>query len=102
MGYLAHGGHGCISVTANVAPGLCADMVRLANHGDFLGARAIQDRLMPLHRALFLEPSPGGAKYAMFRLGLCKDELRQPLSPVSASARVEIDLAMAHAGLSPA
>jgi len=99
LGYLAHGGQGCISVTANVAPALCAEMIRLALAGDFPGARAINDRLMPLHKALFLEPSPGGAKYALSRLGLCKDELRQPLTPVTPVARAAIDAALVTAGL---
>ena len=99
LGYRAHGGHGCISVTANVAPGLCARMHALADAGDMAGAGSIQDRLMPLHDALFIEPSPAGIKYAMARLDLCREDLRAPLLPVEASTRAAIDDALAIAGL---
>jgi len=99
LGYVAHGGHGCISVTANVAPALCARMFALAAAGDFTGARAVHDRLMPLHAAMFIEPSPGGAKYAMARLGLCGESMRAPLLPVEAATRAAIDAALAVAGL---
>lgn len=101
LGYMAHGGHGCISVTANVAPRPCADLYAAAASGDFATARAIQDRLMPLHKALFLEPSPGGIKYAMSRFGLCGEEIRAPLTPISDTARAVIDRALDHAGLIP-
>jgi 4-hydroxy-tetrahydrodipicolinate synthase len=99
LGYLAHGGQGWISVTANVAPALCAEMVRRANLGDIFGARSIQDKLMPLHHAILLEPSPGGIKYAMAQVGLCKNELRSPLSPVTPEAAAAIDKALGFAGL---
>jgi 4-hydroxy-tetrahydrodipicolinate synthase len=91
---MAHGGHGCISVTANVVPRLCADMMNVALEGDFVCARALQDKLMPLHVALFLEPSPSGVKYAMSKLGPYCNELRMPLSPVSENARAAIDSAL--------
>jgi 4-hydroxy-tetrahydrodipicolinate synthase len=99
LGYVAHGGHGCISVTANVAPALCARMFAHAAQGDFGAARELHDRLMPLHAALFLEPSPAGIKYAMARAGLCREELRGPLLPVEPATRAAIDAALAHAGL---
>jgi len=100
LGYIAHGGAGCISVTANVAPALCAQLCAAAQAGRFEEARALQDRLMPLHMALFLEPSPGGVKYAMSRLGLCRNELRLPLGEISAQAKAAIDAAMSVAALS--
>lgn len=100
LGYIAHGGAGCISVTANVAPALCAELCAAAQAGRMAEARALQDRLMPLHMALFLEPSPGGVKYAMSKLGLCRNELRPPLSEISAQAKDAIDAAMIIAGLS--
>jgi 4-hydroxy-tetrahydrodipicolinate synthase len=99
LGYIAHGGAGCISVTANVAPALCAQMCVAAQAGRMADARALQDRLMPLHMALFLEPSPGGVKYAMSRLGLCRNELRPPLGVIGAQAKAAIDAAMSVAGL---
>jgi len=99
LGYIAHGGDGCISVTANVAPALCAQMIAAARTNDLAAARELQDRLMALHMSLFLEPSPAGIKYAMSRLGLCANELRAPLSTASASACAAIDVAMATAGL---
>ena len=99
LGYVAHGGHGCISVTANVAPALCARMIALAAAGDLAAARALNDRLTPLHAALFLEPSPAGIKYAMARRGLCGEELRAPLLPVEAATRSAIDAALEIAGL---
>ncbi|WP_337264560.1 MULTISPECIES: 4-hydroxy-tetrahydrodipicolinate synthase [unclassified Serratia (in: enterobacteria)] len=94
LGYVAHGGHGCISVTANVIPGLFARMIKAALQGDFATACKIQDRMMPLHEALFLEPSPGGIKYAMSRRGLCPNELRGPLTPVTPAAQIAIDKAL--------
>ena len=98
LGYVAHGGHGCVSVTANAVPRLCADMFVALQEGDLPRARSVHDKLMPLHAALFVEPSPAGVKYAMSKLGLCTNELRMPLSPVTESARVAIDHALAHAG----
>ncbi|WP_011580281.1 MULTISPECIES: 4-hydroxy-tetrahydrodipicolinate synthase [Chelativorans] len=99
LGFNAHGGVGCISVTANVAPRLCAEFQAASLRGD--GARAIelQDRLFPLHKALFLEPNPAGAKYALSRLGRLENVLRSPLVTVEASTAEKIDAAMKHAGL---
>ncbi|MEO9525762.1 4-hydroxy-tetrahydrodipicolinate synthase [Roseibium sp.] len=99
LAFNAHGGVGCISVTANVAPRLCAEFQAATLAGDFTRALDYQDRLAPLHRALFLEPSPGGAKYALSLLGKCEEDLRLPLVPVTEGARDEIRAAMAHAGL---
>jgi 4-hydroxy-tetrahydrodipicolinate synthase len=99
LGYIAHGGDGCISVTANVAPALCAKMIGLARSGDFVAARALQDQLMDLHLSLFLEPSPAGVKYAMSRFGLCKNEIRAPLMTATPDATVVIDAALSSAGL---
>ena len=99
LGHVAHGGMGCISTTANVAPALCARMMRAALAGDFAQARTLHEQLMPLHEALFLEPNPCGVKHAMARLGLCRDELRQPLLPVGQATRDAIDAALGHAGL---
>ncbi|MEO1102938.1 MAG: 4-hydroxy-tetrahydrodipicolinate synthase [Pseudomonadota bacterium] len=99
LGFNAHGGVGCISVTANVAPKECAEFQAACGRGDYAGALRIQDRLMPLHDALFIEPNPGGAKYALSRLGRAENELRAPLVPVSAPTAAAIDKAMVHAGL---
>jgi 4-hydroxy-tetrahydrodipicolinate synthase len=99
LGYMAHGGAGCISVTANVAPKLVAAFQEACLSGDYRTALALQDMLLPLHRALFLEPNPAGAKYALSRLGRIADEIRLPLVPVSPAAAAEIDAAMRHAGL---
>ncbi|MEL6168366.1 MAG: 4-hydroxy-tetrahydrodipicolinate synthase [Pseudomonadota bacterium] len=99
LGFNSHGGRGCISVTANVAPGLCAAFQAKTLEGDYAGALALQDRLMPLHRALFLEPGLVGAKYALSKLGRCAADVRLPLLPAGEATRKEIDAAMAHAGL---
>ncbi|MCA8879921.1 MAG: 4-hydroxy-tetrahydrodipicolinate synthase [Rhodobacteraceae bacterium] len=99
LGFNAHGGVGCISVTANVAPKLCAEFQDVMQAGDFAAALAYQDRLMPLHEAIFIEPGVAGAKYALSRLGLCSDEVRLPLVPVTEPTRTRIDAAMRHAGL---
>ena len=99
LGYMAQGGHGCISVTANVAPKLCSEFQEACMAGDYSGALKLQDRLMPLHRALFLEPSPAGAKYALSVLGRMSDDLRLPLVGLSENAQSEIRTAMVHAGL---
>jgi 4-hydroxy-tetrahydrodipicolinate synthase len=95
VAYNAAGGNGCISVTANVAPKLCAEMQSACTRGDFLEAMAIQRRLMPLHEALFMEPSPAGAKYACSLLGLCEDDCRLPIVGLSATAKGAIQKAMA-------
>lgn len=99
LGFMAQGGHGCISVTSNVAPRLCASFQEACMTGDFAKALSIHDRLMPLHRALFMEPSPGGAKFALSLLGKCQNELRSPLTEVSSSTQTSIRQAMQHAGL---
>jgi 4-hydroxy-tetrahydrodipicolinate synthase len=99
LGYMAHGGHGCISVTANVAPNLCARFQQACLVGDFTLALQLQDRLAPLHRALFLEPNPAGPKFALHLLGRATAEVRLPLVPVSAPVEKEIESAMRHAGI---
>ncbi len=99
LGFNAHGGHGCISVTSNVAPRLCAQMQELSLAGDFKAALAIQDKLVHLHKNLFLEPNPTAVKYAASRLGLCANELRLPLVPVSKATEEAVDFALRHAGL---
>jgi 4-hydroxy-tetrahydrodipicolinate synthase len=99
LGYMAHGGHGCISVTANVAPGLCARFQEACMAGEFHRALELQDRLMPLHDALFCEASPAPAKYAVSLLGHSSDEVRLPLVRASDAARTQIRAAMTAAGL---
>jgi 4-hydroxy-tetrahydrodipicolinate synthase len=99
VAYNASGGMGCISVTANVAPALCAKMQTACLEGDFRAALEYQDLLMPLHEALFAEPSPAGAKYAVSRLGLCGDFCRLPVVPLTETTRLRIDRAMESAGL---
>jgi 4-hydroxy-tetrahydrodipicolinate synthase len=99
LGFNAHGGRGCISVTANVAPRLCAEFQEATLAGDYSRALELQDRLMPLHIAIFLEPGVAGAKYALSRLGKCAEDLRPPLVPVTEPTRAAIDSAMRHAGL---
>jgi 4-hydroxy-tetrahydrodipicolinate synthase len=99
LGFMAHGGHGCISVTSNVAPRLCADFQNACLAGDFKTALALQDRLMPLHDALFCESNPGPVKYAVSRLGLCEAETRLPLAPISEASRKIVDAALTTAGL---
>lgn len=99
LAYLAAGGHGCISVTANVAPRLCARLQEAALGGDYRTALELQDRLVPLHAAMFTEPSPSCPKYALSRLGKIRDELRLPMIPATEAARAQMDQAMAHAGI---
>ncbi len=99
LGFNAQGGRGCISVTANVAPKLCAEFQAATLAGDYAKALDYQDRLMPLHRAIFLEPGVAGAKYALSLLGRCSDEVRLPLVGPSEATRAEIRAAMEHAGL---
>lgn len=98
-GFNAQGGVGCISVTANVAPALCAQMQAACRAGDYAEALRLQDLLMPLHIAIFLEPGLVGAKYALSRLGRCGETVRLPLVPLTDATRTRIDAAMAHAGL---
>ncbi|WP_339108342.1 4-hydroxy-tetrahydrodipicolinate synthase [Thioclava sp. GXIMD4216] len=99
LGFNAMGGVGCISVTANVAPKLCAEFQNATLAGDWARALDISDKLMPLHVAIFLEPGVCGAKYAMSRLGLCSDEVRLPLVGLSDSVKARIDAALEFAGL---
>jgi len=99
LGFNAHGGVGCISVTANVAPRLCAEFQMATLAGDYAKALDYQDKLMPLHTAIFIEPGLVGAKYALSRLGLCAQTVRLPLTTLLDSTKAEIDAAMRHAGL---
>jgi 4-hydroxy-tetrahydrodipicolinate synthase len=98
-GFNAQGGVGCISVTANVAPGLLAKMQNACLAGDYATALDIQDKLMPLHKAIFTEPGLVGAKYAMSRLGLCSDEVRLPLTTLTDETKALVDAGLKHAGL---
>ena len=99
LGYIAHGGHGCISVTANVAPEACAAFFNAVLAGDYETARSWQAKLINLHKALFLEPSPGPAKFALAHLGLCSEETRLPITPCTDAVKPQILAAMAEAGL---
>jgi len=99
LGFNAHGGQGCISVTANVAPRLCAEFQAATLRGDYAAALKLQDRLLPLHDALFVETNPGPVKYAVSRLGLCEPFARLPLAPVTDATRKTVDEAMRFAGL---
>jgi len=99
LAFNAHGGVGCISVTANVAPRLCAQFQDATLKGDFATALQLQDRLMPLHHALFVETSPVPIKYAVSLLGHCTPEARLPMVPVAESTRTAVRQAMVHAGL---
>ena len=91
---MAHGGHGCISVTANVAPQACAQFQAACLAGDFAEARELHDRLMPLHEAMFCEASPAPVKHAVSLLGICEDEVRLPIVAVSEAAKERIRAAM--------
>jgi 4-hydroxy-tetrahydrodipicolinate synthase len=99
LGYMAHGGHGCISVTANVAPKLCAQFQDACMQGAYAAALEIQDRLMPLHDALFCEASPSPTKFAVSLLGMSSDEVRLPLVKATDMARGRVREAMVSAGL---
>jgi 4-hydroxy-tetrahydrodipicolinate synthase len=99
LGFNAHGGVGCISVTANVAPRLCAELQEATLAGDYRKALKLQDRLMPLHHALFIETNPGPIKYAVSLLGHCTDEARLPMVPVSDGVKMTVRAAMVHAGI---
>jgi 4-hydroxy-tetrahydrodipicolinate synthase len=99
LGFNAHGGQGAISVTANVAPRLCAEFQEASLAGDRDRAIELQDRLMPLHKAIFIEPGLCGAKYALSRLGRVKNTVRSPLVTIEAATAAQIDAAMQHAGL---
>jgi 4-hydroxy-tetrahydrodipicolinate synthase len=96
---MAAGGHGCISVTANIAPAPCAELMEATFKGDWDHALKIQDRLAPLHAAIFNEPGVNGAKYALSLLGRARAETRLPLIPVSEATEALIRRAMVHAGL---
>jgi 4-hydroxy-tetrahydrodipicolinate synthase len=99
LGYMAHGGHGCISVTANVAPKLCSQFQEACMQGAFDTALQIQDRLMPLHDAMFCEASPAPVKYAASLLGMSSDEVRLPMMAATDAARAKVKAAMQSAGL---
>jgi 4-hydroxy-tetrahydrodipicolinate synthase len=99
LGFMAHGGHGCISVASNIAPRLCADFQNACLAGDYKTALVLQDRLMPLHDAMFCEANPGPVKYAASRLGLCEAEMRLPLVPISQASQRIVDAALARVGL---
>jgi len=99
LGFNAHGGVGCISVTANVAPRLCSEFQAATLASDREMALQLQDRLMPLHKALFLEPNPAGVKYALSRLRKIQNVLRNPLVTVERETADRIDTALMHAGL---
>jgi 4-hydroxy-tetrahydrodipicolinate synthase len=99
LAFNAHGGKGCISVTANVAPRLCAEFQDATLSGNYAKALTLQDRLMPLHVALFAETSPAPVKYAVSLLGLCGEDVRLPLAPLTEPTRKQVREAMVHAGL---
>ena len=99
LGFLAHGGHGCISVTSNVAPRLCTEFQSACLRGDFAAALKLQDKLMPLHQNLFIETSPAPVKYALSVLGKIAETLRLPLVPLSEKSKTAVREAMVHAGL---
>jgi len=99
LGFMAHGGHGCISVSSNVAPRLCAEFQTACLKGDYASALKIQDRLMPLHTALFIETNPSGPKFALSQLGMIAEDVRLPMVPLTAPTRATIHQAMVHAAL---
>ena len=99
LGYFAHGGQGCISVTSNVAPEACAAFCQAALDGDWKAALAWQDRLVRLHKALVLDASPAPTKFALAHLGLCTDEVRLPIAPCADSVKPAILDAMREAGV---
>jgi 4-hydroxy-tetrahydrodipicolinate synthase len=99
LGFNAHGGHGCISVTSNVAPRLCAEFQAFCLKGDYASALKVQDKLMPLHTALFIETSPSPIKYALSLIGKCAETVRLPMVPLAEKTREAVRGAMVHAGL---
>ena len=99
LGFNAHGGVGCISVTANIAPRLCAEFQAAMLMGDYARALKYQDRLMPLHEAIFIEPGLVGAKYGLSLLGRCNDAVRLPLCTLTDDTKARIKAAMQHAGI---
>jgi 4-hydroxy-tetrahydrodipicolinate synthase len=99
LGFMAHGGHGCISVTSNVAPRLCAEFQGACLRRDYAAALGLQDKLMPLHQNLFVETNPSPAKYALSLLGKCADTVRLPMVTLSDKSKAAVREAMVHAGL---
>ncbi|MGD9769994.1 MAG: 4-hydroxy-tetrahydrodipicolinate synthase [Pseudolabrys sp.] len=99
LGFMAHGGHGCISVTSNVAPRLCSEFQSACLRGDYAAAMQLQDKLLPLHQHLFIETNPSPAKYALSLLGKCSDDVRLPMVPLAESSKAAVRGAMVHAGL---
>ncbi len=100
LGFMAHGGHGAISVTSNVAPRLCADFQAACARGDYIAALKQHDNLMPLHDALFVETNPAPVKYAAWRLGvIASPECRLPLAPLTEATKRTVDAALSAAGL---
>ena len=99
LGFNAHGGMGCISVTANIAPKLLSEFQETTLAGDYTKALTQLDRLMPLHEAVFTEPGLVGAKYGMSLLGMCSEEVRSPLTGLTDSTKEKVRSAMVHAGL---
>jgi 4-hydroxy-tetrahydrodipicolinate synthase len=99
LGFMAHGGHGCISVTSNVAPRLCAQFQSACLRGDYAAALTLQDKLAPLHINLFVETSPAPIKYGMSLIGRCENLLRLPMVPATDKAQLAVREAMVHAGL---
>jgi 4-hydroxy-tetrahydrodipicolinate synthase len=99
LGFMAHGGHGCISVTSNVAPRLCAEFQNACLKGDYATALKLQDKWMPLHTALFIETNPAPAKYALSLLGKCADTVRLPMVRLADKTKAAVREAMVHAGL---
>lgn len=95
VAYNVSGGQGCISVTANIAPKMVAEVQNLTATGQWEAAKALQDKLIPLHQAMFAEPSPAGAKYAASLLGLCSEECRLPVVELSATTKERIRSIMA-------
>jgi 4-hydroxy-tetrahydrodipicolinate synthase len=99
LGYMAHGGHGGISVTSNVAPAACSRFYEACLGGDWPAALVLQDKLVRLHKALFLDASPAPTKFALSHLGLCSEETRLPIAPCSQAVKPDILAAMAAAGV---
>ena len=99
LGFMAHGGHGCISVTSNVAPRLCAEFQSACLRGDFGTALKLQDQLLPLHQNLFIETNPAPVKYALSVLGRCEETARLPMVSLSEKSKTAVRAAMVHAGL---
>jgi 4-hydroxy-tetrahydrodipicolinate synthase len=99
LGFNAHGGHGCISVTANVAPELCAKFHDACEAGDYTTALKLHDRLMPLHEALFIESNPAPVKYAAQVLGLCREDVRPPLVTLRSETKRAVERALEQAGV---